>query len=149
LERLADERFLLGYRNGQQIIPHRRTGLIEPMAGGTEKGQFLNNLAWGLPKTPLLLGLPEEARISLGQQVPFPARLGRANEYALLVKSILENPMLTGEVIRLDGAIRMGRNRFFGTQSYAEKPGVTQRVSKTLCNSGLLCRSAGAVIVPC
>ncbi|RYF59388.1 MAG: 3-hydroxyacyl-CoA dehydrogenase, partial [Cytophagaceae bacterium] len=53
-------------------------------------------------------GLPEEARISLGQQVPFPSRLGRPAEYGLLAKSIVENPMLNGEVIRLDGAIRMG-----------------------------------------
>jgi len=65
-------------------------------------------IAPGLFETPLLLGLPEEAQISLGQQVPFPSRLGRPHEYALLVKSIVENPMLNGEVIRLDGAIRMG-----------------------------------------
>lgn len=64
-------------------------------------------IAPGLFETPLLLGLPEEARLSLGQQVPFPSRLGRPAEYAQLVKSILDNPMLNGEVIRLDGAIRM------------------------------------------
>ncbi|WP_234736907.1 3-hydroxyacyl-CoA dehydrogenase [Tellurirhabdus bombi] len=64
-------------------------------------------IAPGLFETPLLLGLPEEARLSLGQQVPFPSRLGRPQEYALLAKSIVENPMLNGEVIRLDGAIRM------------------------------------------
>ena len=64
-------------------------------------------IAPGLFETPLLAGLPEEARLSLGQQVPFPSRLGRPQEYALLAKSIVENPMLNGEVIRLDGAIRM------------------------------------------
>ncbi|WP_338873394.1 3-hydroxyacyl-CoA dehydrogenase [Spirosoma sp. SC4-14] len=64
-------------------------------------------IAPGLFETPLLAGLPEEARLSLGQQVPFPSRLGRPTEYALLAKSIIENPMLNGEVIRLDGAIRM------------------------------------------
>jgi NAD(P)-dependent dehydrogenase (short-subunit alcohol dehydrogenase family) len=64
-------------------------------------------IAPGLFETPLLAGLPEEARLSLGQQVPFPARLGQPHEYAALVKHIIENQMLNGEVIRLDGAIRM------------------------------------------
>lgn len=64
-------------------------------------------IAPGLFETPLLAGLPEDARLSLGQQVPFPARLGRPEEYARLAQAILENPMLNGEVIRLDGAIRM------------------------------------------
>jgi NAD(P)-dependent dehydrogenase (short-subunit alcohol dehydrogenase family) len=64
-------------------------------------------IAPGLFETPLLAGLPEEARISLGQQVPFPPRLGQPFEYANLVKHIIENKMLNGEVIRLDGAIRM------------------------------------------
>ncbi|WP_128546298.1 3-hydroxyacyl-CoA dehydrogenase [Larkinella soli] len=64
-------------------------------------------IAPGLFETPLLMGLPEEARLSLGRQVPFPSRLGRPHEYALLAKAIVENPMLNGEVIRLDGAIRM------------------------------------------
>lgn len=65
-------------------------------------------IAPGLFETPMMASLPGEARLSLGQQVPFPSRLGRPAEYAMLVKSILENPMLNGEVIRLDGAIRMG-----------------------------------------
>ena len=52
--------------------------------------------------------LPEAARVSLGQQVPFPPRLGRPEEFAQLAQAILENPMLNGEVIRLDGALRMG-----------------------------------------
>jgi hypothetical protein len=51
--------------------------------------------------------LPEEARVSLGKMVPFPSRLGLPEEYAHLVQSIVENPMLNGETIRLDGAIRM------------------------------------------
>jgi hypothetical protein len=54
-----------------------------------------------------MAGLPAEAQESLGKQVPFPSRLGRPAEYALLVQQIIENPMLNGETIRLDGAIRM------------------------------------------
>ncbi len=64
-------------------------------------------IAPGLFDTPMLAGLPEEARESLGNQVPFPSRLGRPEEYAALVRHIIENDMLNGEVIRLDGAIRM------------------------------------------
>ena len=64
-------------------------------------------IAPGLFLTPLLSGLPPEAQESLGRQVPFPPRLGRPEEYAALAKSILENQMLNGETIRLDGAIRM------------------------------------------
>ncbi|HVS13739.1 MAG TPA: SDR family NAD(P)-dependent oxidoreductase [Thermoanaerobaculia bacterium] len=64
-------------------------------------------IAPGLFDTPLLAGLPEPARRSLEAQVPFPSRLGRPDEYAQLARAIIENPMLNGEVIRLDGAIRM------------------------------------------
>jgi NAD(P)-dependent dehydrogenase (short-subunit alcohol dehydrogenase family) len=64
-------------------------------------------IAPGIFDTPMMAGLPEEARDSLGRQVPFPSRLGRPEEYAELVKHIIENEMLNGEVIRLDGAIRM------------------------------------------
>ena len=64
-------------------------------------------IAPGIFDTPMMAGLPEEARDSLGRQVPFPPRLGRPEEYAELVKHIIENEMLNGEVIRLDGAIRM------------------------------------------
>lgn len=64
-------------------------------------------IAPGLFDTPLLAGLPEEARNSLGKQVPFPSRLGTPAEYAALALHIIENPMINGEVIRLDGAIRM------------------------------------------
>lgn len=64
-------------------------------------------IAPGIFDTPLLAGLPEPARQSLGQQVPFPSRLGRPEEFAVLVRHIIENEMLNGEVIRLDGALRM------------------------------------------
>jgi NAD(P)-dependent dehydrogenase (short-subunit alcohol dehydrogenase family) len=64
-------------------------------------------IAPGLFETPMLAGLPEEARKALGEQIPHPSRLGRPAEYAQLAAHIVENPMLNGEVIRLDGAIRM------------------------------------------
>jgi NAD(P)-dependent dehydrogenase (short-subunit alcohol dehydrogenase family) len=64
-------------------------------------------IAPGIFDTPMMAGLPEAARESLGKQVPFPPRLGRPKEYAALVRHIVENEMLNGEVIRLDGAIRM------------------------------------------
>jgi NAD(P)-dependent dehydrogenase (short-subunit alcohol dehydrogenase family) len=64
-------------------------------------------IAPGLFNTPMLAGLPEEARNSLGGQVPHPSRLGEPDEYGALVEHIVANPMLNGEVIRLDGAIRM------------------------------------------
>ena len=64
-------------------------------------------IAPGLFDTPLLAGLPEEARAALGAQVPHPARLGHPDEYAALAAHIVENPMLNGEVVRLDGALRM------------------------------------------
>jgi len=64
-------------------------------------------IAPGIFDTPLLAGLPEAARVSLGQQVPFPPRLGRPAEFAALVAHVVENEMLNGEVIRLDGALRM------------------------------------------
>src|SRR5213082_3438759 len=67
----------------------------------------VNTIAPGLFLTPLLMGLNEEARKSLGAQVPHPARLGDASEYGNLAVHIVENPMLNGETIRLDGAIRM------------------------------------------
>jgi 3-hydroxyacyl-CoA dehydrogenase/3-hydroxy-2-methylbutyryl-CoA dehydrogenase len=64
-------------------------------------------IAPGLFDTPLLAGLPAEARDALGAQIPHPSRLGRPEEYAALAAHIVENPMLNGEVIRLDGALRM------------------------------------------
>ncbi|UQX89403.1 SDR family NAD(P)-dependent oxidoreductase [Jatrophihabitans telluris] len=64
-------------------------------------------IAPGLFNTPMMAGLPDAARESLAQQVPHPSRLGEPSEFAALVRHIVENPMLNGEVIRLDGAIRM------------------------------------------
>ena len=72
-----------------------------------EHGIRVVTIAPGLFETPMLAALPEDAQESLGNQVPFPSRLGRPEEYAALVKHIVENLMLNGEVIRLDGAIRM------------------------------------------
>jgi NAD(P)-dependent dehydrogenase (short-subunit alcohol dehydrogenase family) len=70
-------------------------------------GVRVMTIAPGTFDTPLLAGLPQAARESLAQQVPFPSRLGRPTEFAALVRHIFENEMLNGEVIRLDGAIRM------------------------------------------
>jgi len=64
-------------------------------------------IAPGIFETPMLLGMPQEVQDALGRSVPFPPRLGRPAEYAKLARAILDNTMLNGEVIRLDGAIRM------------------------------------------
>jgi NAD(P)-dependent dehydrogenase (short-subunit alcohol dehydrogenase family) len=64
-------------------------------------------IAPGLFDTPMMAGLPESVRVMLAQTVPFPKRLGRPAEYALLARQIIENPMLNGECIRLDGSLRM------------------------------------------
>jgi NAD(P)-dependent dehydrogenase (short-subunit alcohol dehydrogenase family) len=64
-------------------------------------------IAPGLFDTPLLAALPQPQRDALGEQIPFPPRLGRPREFALLAQQIVENPMLNGEVVRLDGALRM------------------------------------------
>jgi NAD(P)-dependent dehydrogenase (short-subunit alcohol dehydrogenase family) len=83
-------------------------GMTLPMARDlADKGVRVVSIAPGLFLTPMLEGLPEDVQKSLGQQVPFPSRLGKPAEYAKLVCHILDNPMLNGEVIRLDGAIRM------------------------------------------
>lgn len=83
-------------------------GMTLPVARDLARdGIRVMTIAPGIFDTPLLAGLPEKARISLGQQVPFPSRLGRPHEYGLLARHIVENTMLNGEVIRLDGAIRM------------------------------------------
>ena len=70
-------------------------------------GMRVMTIAPGIFETPMMSQLPDAAKESLGKQVPFPSRLGRPAEYAALVKHIIENTMLNGEVIRLDGAIRM------------------------------------------
>jgi len=83
-------------------------GMTLPIARDLARsGIRVVTIAPGLFDTPLLAGLPEEARKSLGAQVPFPSRLGNPAEYAALAKHIIENEMLNGEVIRLDGALRM------------------------------------------
>jgi NAD(P)-dependent dehydrogenase (short-subunit alcohol dehydrogenase family) len=64
-------------------------------------------IAPGIFKTPMVANMPEEVQASLARQVPFPVRLGQPDEYARLVQAIFEIPMLNGETIRLDGAIRM------------------------------------------
>nr|WP_155191004.1 SDR family NAD(P)-dependent oxidoreductase [Roseibium denhamense] len=83
-------------------------GMTLPVARDLAKsGIRMMTIAPGIFETPMLLGLSQEVQDSLGQQVPFPSRLGKAAEYAQLVKAICENDMLNGETIRLDGAIRM------------------------------------------
>jgi NAD(P)-dependent dehydrogenase (short-subunit alcohol dehydrogenase family) len=83
-------------------------GMTLPMARDlSDKGIRVCSIAPGLFLTPLLESLPEEVQESLGKQVPFPSRLGKPMEFAKLVVQIIENDMLNGEVIRLDGAIRM------------------------------------------
>ncbi|MEM7438743.1 MAG: SDR family NAD(P)-dependent oxidoreductase [Pseudomonadota bacterium] len=83
-------------------------GMTLPMARDlADKGVRVATVAPGLFKTPLLEGLPEDVQASLGKQVPFPSRLGNPTEFAALVQHIAENPMINGEVIRLDGSIRM------------------------------------------
>ncbi len=83
-------------------------GMTLPMARDlADKGIRVMTIAPGLFRTPLLASLPEEVQESLGAQVPFPSRLGDPAEFAALVCHVVENPMLNGEVIRLDGAIRM------------------------------------------
>jgi NAD(P)-dependent dehydrogenase (short-subunit alcohol dehydrogenase family) len=83
-------------------------GLTLPVARELAKfGVRVMTIAPGIFDTPMLQGMSEEIRTSLGQQIPFPSRLGKPEEYAALVRHIIENEVLNGEVIRLDGAIRM------------------------------------------
>jgi NAD(P)-dependent dehydrogenase (short-subunit alcohol dehydrogenase family) len=83
-------------------------GMTLPIARDLARaGIRVVTIAPGIFRTPMLAGLPEEAQVSLGQQVPFPPRLGDPAEYAALALHIVENQMLNGETIRLDGAIRM------------------------------------------
>jgi NAD(P)-dependent dehydrogenase (short-subunit alcohol dehydrogenase family) len=83
-------------------------GMTLPMARELAAfGIRVVTIAPGLFLTPMMAALPAEAQESLGKQVPFPPRLGRPAEYAFLVRQVVENPMLNGETIRLDGAIRM------------------------------------------
>jgi NAD(P)-dependent dehydrogenase (short-subunit alcohol dehydrogenase family) len=83
-------------------------GMTLPLARDLAQHQIrVMAIAPGIFATPMMAGLPPEAQESLGKQVPHPSRLGQPEEYAKLVESIITNPMLNGETIRLDGAIRM------------------------------------------
>lgn len=83
-------------------------GMTLPIARDLSRNAIrVMTIAPGIFETPMLLGMPKEVQDALGQMVPFPPRLGKPVEYAMLVKQIFENTMLNGEVIRLDGAIRM------------------------------------------
>ncbi len=83
-------------------------GLTLPVARELSRyGVRVMTIAPGIMETPMLMGMPQEVQDSLGKTVPFPSRMGRPAEYAALVRHILENAYLNGEVIRLDGAIRM------------------------------------------
>ncbi|MCR4471225.1 SDR family NAD(P)-dependent oxidoreductase [Burkholderia sp. SCN-KJ] len=83
-------------------------GMTLPIARDLSRhGIRVMTIAPGLFETPMLLGMPKDVQDALGAMVPFPPRLGKPDEYAMLVRQIVENPMLNGEVIRLDGAIRM------------------------------------------
>ncbi len=96
---------------GQAAYSASKGGIVSmtlPIARELSRfGIRIMTIAPGLFETPLLANLPDEVKESLGAQVPFPPRLGKPKEYAALVKHILNNTMLNGEVIRLDGAIRM------------------------------------------
>ncbi|SCC94895.1 putative enzyme [Thiomonas sp. X19] len=83
-------------------------GMTLPMARDLARdGIRVMTIAPGIFETPMLMGMPEAVRLALGAAVPFPSRLGRPDEFAQLVEAIVTNPMLNGETIRLDGAIRM------------------------------------------
>ena len=83
-------------------------GMTLPIARDLSRsGIRVMTIAPGIFETPMLLGMPQEVQDALGKMVPFPSRLGKPHEYAQLVRQIAENAMLNGEVIRLDGAIRM------------------------------------------
>jgi NAD(P)-dependent dehydrogenase (short-subunit alcohol dehydrogenase family) len=83
-------------------------GMTLPLARDLSQHRIrVVTIAPGIFLTPMLMGLPQAAQDSLGQQVPHPSRLGKPEEYAMMVRAIAENPMLNGETIRLDGAIRM------------------------------------------
>lgn len=83
-------------------------GMTLPIARDLARnGIRVVTIAPGLFETPMLLGMPPEVQESLGKQAPFPARLGKPAEYAQLVEAVFANPMLNGETIRLDGAIRL------------------------------------------
>ncbi len=97
---------------GQAAYAASKGGIVAltlPVARELAKsGIRVLTIAPGIMETPMLLGMPPEVQESLGKMVPFPSRMGKPAEFAALVKHIAENSYLNGEVIRLDGAIRMG-----------------------------------------
>ena len=97
---------------GQVAYAASKGGIVSmtlPMARDLASlGIRVVTVAPGIFDTPLFALLPDAAKQALAQMVPFPSRLGRPDEFALMVRQIAENPMLNGEVIRLDGALRMG-----------------------------------------
>lgn len=83
-------------------------GMTLPVARDlSEHGIRICTIAPGLYRTPMMAGLPENIQEALGKMVPFPSRLGKPEEFAMMVQQIIENPMLNGETIRLDGALRL------------------------------------------
>lgn len=83
-------------------------GMTLPLAREfADHGIRFNTIAPGIFKTPMVAGLPEKAQEALGQMMPFPKRLGKPEEFAMLVQQLMENPVINGETIRLDAAIRM------------------------------------------
>jgi NAD(P)-dependent dehydrogenase (short-subunit alcohol dehydrogenase family) len=96
---------------GQAAYSASKGGIVSMMLPiARELARFgirVMTIAPGIFETPLLMGYSKEVKSSLAMQVPFPSRLGRPDEYAALAKHIMENEMLNGETIRLDGAIRM------------------------------------------
>ena len=92
---------------GQAAYSASKGGIVGMTLPLARYGIRMMTIAPGIFETPLLGELPEPARLSLSQQVPFPSRLGKPAEYAALAKHIVENEMLNGEVVRLDGALRM------------------------------------------
>ena len=110
---------LVGGRKGETQREREGGGAREREKQRTETGSYtlkslpppppllLLALTTGLFETPLLAGLPDPVREELAFTIPFPKRLGRPDEFAHMVQSVIENPMVNGEVIRLDGALRM------------------------------------------
>ena len=98
-------------RSARPPIPSSKGGVVGmtlPVARDLARsGIRVMTIAPGIFRTPMMAGLPQEAQDSLGAAVPFPSRLGEPSEYAALALHIVENQMLNGETIRLDGAIRM------------------------------------------
>ena len=119
-------------------------GMTLPIARDlAREGIRVVTIAPGLFDTPLLAMLPEEAKKSLGAQVPHPARLGKPDEYGALAVHIVENPMLNGEVIRLDGAIRMAPYARRGDSTMIRTK-FTETSASTIRSCRAACSGSGA-----